>query len=714
MHRDLTALIRPRTIAVIGASATKEAQGNLVIDNLLTRGFGGRVIPVHREAAKIQGLDAVRSVAELPDGVDLAVASVPARAAAQSVRELEARGVASAIYFAAGFSDEDEAAFRRVAREARMNILGPNCMGLINLSDAAFLYPAKTSSRLKPGGVSLLAQSGSAAITVMNSSDFGFSKIITVGGEFQLAAADYLTWLATDRDTSAVGVVMESIQDPVAFAAAAARLNEAGKPLVVLKVGQSQTGSAATIAHTGAMTRDADTYELYFRKHGVVIVDDYDELAATLQCLEGWGRAPGRTRVALAGISGGQTALACDVAEAVGATLSEFSPGTSETLRCKLPGTPGCNPVDFGAVVDRAARDSSGAIKAILADPGVDVLAFVQDCQDCLNERSLGVYMAVVEEYRRAAAGSRKPVVAISPTSGEAHETLRAEFRKGGIPLIRGLREGLVAIKALDSEIPPPAYPAGGARGIEAKTLETLRAELRAQSGQAERDLALRVLAAYGVPVVASVFVNDAEEAIVRADEVGFPMVVKIVSPDVAHRSELGGVITGVRDKIMLKRAVAAIEESVCASAPEARFEGFELQAEFRGDMEAVVGAVASPPFGSKVIVGSGGTLVELLKDTAQGLTPLTARDADAMIESTALGARMSGYRKLLPETDRSPLARLVESIARMMEDLGDIIEACDLNPVMIRKQSGEVVVVDALIGVQDSDRACTRPGIAS
>ena len=712
MNRNLTALIRPRTIAVVGASATKEAQGNLVIDNLVARGFKGRLIPVHREATEIQGFEAVRSVADLPDEVDLAVASVPAHAAAQSARELEARGVSAAIYFAAGFTDEDEDDFRRVARNSRMNILGPNCMGLINLSDATFLYPAKTSSRLRPGGVSLLAQSGSAAITVMNSSDFGFSKIITVGSEFQLATADYLNWLATDPDTSAVGVVMESIQDPEAFAAAAARLNEAGKPLVVLKVGQSQTGSAATIAHTGAMTRDADTYELYFRKHGVVAVNDYDELAATLQCLEAWGRAPGRKRVALAGISGGQTALACDVAEATNLTLSVFSPETGETLRRKLPGTPGRNPIDFGAVVDRTARDSSSAIKAVLADPGVDVLAIVQDSQECLNERSLGVYLEVVEEYRRATADSTKPVVAISPTSGETHEALRAEFRKSGIPLIRGLREGLVAIRALDSEFPepPPARPVANVREIAAETLEALRADLRAQTGQVERNLALRILSAYGVPVVASLCVNDAEEAIARAGEVGFPMVVKIVTPDIAHRSELGGVITGVRDTAMLKRAVAAIEASVRTAAPEARIEGFELQTESSGDLEAVVGAVASPPFGSKIVVGSGGTLVELLKDTAQGLTPLAAREADTMIERTVLGARMSGYRKLLPETDRSPLARLVESIARIMEDLGDIIEACDLNPVMIRAQSGNVVVVDALFGVRDS----AGPGLAS
>ncbi|MEX2520114.1 MAG: acetate--CoA ligase family protein [Paracoccaceae bacterium] len=704
MSRDLTTLIRPETIAVVGASATKEAQGNLVIANLLSRGFKGRIIPVHREASEIQGLQTVRSIAELPDMVDLAVASVPASAAVSTARDLEARQVRSAIYFAAGFSAEDDEAFRKTALESRMNILGPNCMGFINLSDAAFLYPATTSSRLKRGRVALVAQSGSAAITVMNSADFGFSKIITVGSEFQLAAADYLHWLAGDDDTSTVGVVMESIQDPHAFAAAARRLHAAGKSLAVLKVGQSRIGAAATIAHTGAMTRDADTYDLYFRKNGICAVGDYDELAATLQCLEAWGHAPGRRGVALAGISGGQTALACDVAEAVDLPMSRFSPETAVTLRNVLPGTPGQNPVDFGAVVDRSARDTPAAIRAMLADPGVGVLAFVQDCQEGLNERSLNIYHGVAQDYRRAVAGTTKPVVAISPTSGEVHETLRAEFQQHGVPLVRGLREGLVAIKALDCARTSDAATAKASRGprpISGDLLAGLRAELAQQAGQVERDLALRVLAAYGVPVVAALVAENVEAALARADEVGFPMVVKISSPDIAHRSELGGVVLGVTDEKSLKNAIASITANIRLAAPEARIAGFELQTEFGGDLEAVVGAVASPPFGAKIIVGSGGTLVELLKDTSQGLTPLSAGEAERMIGRTALGERMNGYRKLLPPTDIAPLAQLVENIALMMEDLGDMLAACDLNPVVIRKGTGEVMVVDALMDMR-------------
>lgn len=705
MNRDLTALIKPQTIAVIGASATKEAQGNLVIDNLLSRGFQGRIIPVHRQAASIQGLPTVPSIEALPEGVDLVVASVPARAAAQTTLDLEGQQVKSAIFFAAGFSKDDKETFRTVANGVRMNVLGPNCMGLINCSDATFLYPAKTSARLKTGKVALLAQSGSAAITVMNSADFGFSKIITVGSEFQLSAADYMHWLAEDDETSTVGIVMESIQDPVSFAKAVQRLYASGKSLAVLKVGQSQIGAAATTAHTGAMTRDADTYDLYFRRHGITAVRDYDELAATLQCLDAWGHKQTGNGVAIAGISGGQTALACDVAEDVGVELTKFTPQTEATLQNALPGTPGLNPVDFGAVVDKSTRDSVSAIGSILDDSGTGVLAFVQDCQKELNERSLGVYLEVVQNYCLAVARSDKPVVAISPTSGEVHETLRAEFATEGIPLVRGLREGLVAIKALAMSAPADAHNPDAAVQAQPETLAALRIELKRQSGQVDRELALRLLSAYGIPVAKSCIAKDAASALDVADTIGFPMVVKIASPDIAHRSELGGVVLNVRDKQELENVITSMHAKITCAAPQACIEGFELQTHFSGDLEAMVGAVASPPFGSKIIVGSGGTLVEILKDTAQGLAPISLQTAAQMIKGLTIGVRMDGYRNLLPKTDIQPLGILVQKISSLMEDFGDLITACDLNPVIIRKVTGELMVVDILMEASGKDQ---------
>jgi acyl-CoA synthetase (NDP forming) len=293
MARDVEALVRPKTVAVIGASSRNQSQGNIVIGNLTGRGFAGEIVPVHPSAPVIDGLPAVPSIAELPDGVDLAIASVPAHAAAETAVALDERGVGSSIFFAAGFTEAETQAFQTVARAARMSLHGPNCMGLINCTDGIFLYPAKPTESLRPGPIS-----------VINSAPFGFAKIVTVGSEFQITSADYLRWFARDDDTTTVGIILESIQDPAAFADAARLLFENGKSLAVLNVGRSQPGAAAARAHTGAMTSSADTYELFFRDCGIPAVGDYDELIASLQCLAAWGRQPGAGGLAIAGISG--------------------------------------------------------------------------------------------------------------------------------------------------------------------------------------------------------------------------------------------------------------------------------------------------------------------------------------------------------------------------------------------------------------------------
>ncbi|GHD55348.1 acetyl-CoA synthetase [Thalassobaculum fulvum] len=689
---------------MIGASATKRAQGNAVIDNLLSRDCRSRIVPVHRSATAIQGLATVASIDDLPDGVDLAIASVPAAAATETARALEGRGVKSAIFFASGFAAADEDAFRAFATTSAMTVHGPNCMGLINLNDGLFLYPATTSSKIRPGRVAFIAQSGSAAITLMNSAEFGISKIVTVGSEFQLTAADYMDWLATDDDTAAVGVVLEAIKDPEAFARAARRIFENGKSLAVLKVGNSEVGSAATLAHTGSMTSDSDTYRLFFEAHGIATVDDYDELNAALEILARVGHRPGAGRLAIVGISGGQTALACDVAAAAGVELARFGDDVVRRMGEVSPGTRAQNPIDFGSVVDEAARDIVGSIRAVLDDDGIDVLAVLQDCQAGLHPKSLESYSTPIDAYCRSALEASKPIVAISPTSEPIHPDVRAKFESHGIPIVSGLREGIVGIRTISRPRPPARAemaetPEATAR--RSRALGLIGGEVNSGRSQLAPQSCLEILKAYGIPTAPSVVVGSASEAAERAAEIEFPLAVKIASRDIAHRSELGGVVLGVKDMDGLAAAIARIADNVAAAAPGAAIDGYELQREVRGDLEAVVGYVASPPFGVKVMVGTGGTLVELTGDLAMGLAPLTVADAQALIASTRLGRRMDGYRNLIARTDTRPLAELVANLSRIAHDLGDRITSCDLNPVMISAGSGDVAVVDVLMTVR-------------
>ena len=715
MARDVTPLVRPKTVAVVGASAKRASQGNIVIENLHKWNFAGTVIPVHPSADTIEGLPALRGIGDLPADVDTAVVAIPAASVLESLIALEQANVRSAIVFANGFSVEEEEKIRAFGVTSKIAIHGPNCMGLINFSDSVPLYPARPSHRVRKGRCSLIAQSGSAAISIMNSISVGLSKVLTVGSEFQLAASDYLAWLATDEATNTVGIIAESIKDPVKFADAVERIHAAGKGLVVLKVGKSERGSAATNAHTGALITSRDAYNHFFAECGVAVVSDYDELAASLECLD-QAKTGRRQGVAIVGISGGQTALACDVAEDVGLELAQFEEKTREAIRTFLPGSSGENPIDLGATVLREQRKVPEALGTVLADDSVGALAILQDSQASLNPYGLESYMEVIGKYSDVGKRAAKPMVVISPTSESLHERIASTLSEAGIPVLRGLRAGLVAIGNLGTgkigKAGQWARVHSRNRSFYNSAAEGLRQELSCFSGTLPADLCIRILKAYGFPFARSVVVKSAGEAIERAHEVGFPMAVKIASPDISHRSDVGGVGLGIDSCPALKNAISQIAANVTAAAPKARIDGFELQEQFQGDAEAMIGFTSVPPFGSLVVFGTGGTMVELQADKAVRLAPIERGEAEDMIAMTRLGKLLAGYRNLMPKTDMSKLAGLIVRTSMLAADLGDLVTACDLNPVLVRKQSGEVRLVDVLMqsGIVDKPET-RRPG---
>ena len=695
--RDVEPLLRPKTVAVIGASATRQTQGNGVIRNLRQVGYAGRIIPVHPTAAEVDGLATARAVGDLPDGTDTAVVAIPAPTVPGVLTELEQAGVRSAVVFSNGFPKAAEEAYRQMAAVSSMVIHGPNCMGLINLTDPLRLYPSTVTDKVTPGHVALIAQSGSAAISLVNSTAVGLSKIITMGSEWQVTAPDYMRWLAADDATAVIGIVLESIKDPDAFAAAASDIRNAGKSLVVLKVGRSEVGAAAVKAHTGALISPDDAYDCFFESCGIPTARDYDELIATVECFAVCRGRPRGSRTGIIGISGGETALACDVAADQGLMLAQWSGATEQRIRDALPGAAGVNPLDLGSTPHHTVEQDDVAIEAILADPGVDQVLVVQDSQATLTPTMRGNYTPRILSYGQHGARAHKPLVMVSPTAENTHPEIMAAMADQGVAVLRGMRSGVVALRNLGiAGAPPPAegWRAGGAEGMPAG----FAAEIAACRGVLPTALCNRMLEAYGVPLVRSALAGSIGEALDRAERVGFPMVAKIVSPDVPHRSELGGVTLGIADATVLRSALERMRRSVVAAIPDARIEGFELQEEMVDCVEAAAGFIAARPFGALTMIGTGGVLVELEADRAVGLSPLSHARATAMIGRTRLGRRIAGYRKLMPPTDSSGLANLLVRLSRLAAAMCGMVAACDLNPVLIRKGSGEVRVADVLM----------------
>ena len=701
----MNALIRPRTIAVIGASPKRQTLGNVALDNLANYKFSGKVIPVHGEAPEIAGLAAVPAIEVLPDDVDVALASVPAAGVADVVRRLDRRGVRTAIVNTAGFSAEQEAELRLLVSSSRILMHGPNCMGLINLSDATPIYTGGITSRIRRGPVALIAQSGSAAISVINSSTAGFSKVVTIGSEYRVTGADYLRWLASDDDTSVVGLVLESIPDADRFADAVDLVHAAGKSMVVLKVGRSATGARATLAHTGALIRNDDAFKGFVERYGIPVVDDYEELIATLEAFAVSKKRPTRGHVGLMGISGGETALACDICDEIDLPFAVFSEATSAALRAALPGIAGQNPLDIGQSVGRPPGAALAGMTAIMNAEEVGIGVVLQDMQASLpasSHHNYTVHLATVAELSR---NVDKPIVLISPTAEIMSDRLLAQLEDTGVPPLRGLWPGLVAVKSMAAWSGRRCDP----RRLADRKLTAERAGLQREiagvRGPLPSKLVGRLLASYGIPVVKSAVARSAAEALTLAGRIGYPMVAKVMSADVPHRSDVGAVQLGIRNEAGLSAALALIEKNVREKVPGAVIDGYEMQEELIDCVQAMVGYQAAPPYGALTIVGTGGVLVELEADKALSLSPVTAAEAGALLAATRLGKTLDGYRNLIPRTDMAALAGLVANLSELAADFADLVPECDLNPVLIRKGSGEVRVVDALFVAAGADQ---------
>ncbi len=535
--RDVTSIMRPKAVAVIGASGTRVTQGNQVIGNLQRAGFAGRIVPVHATAPTINDLPAVPSIAALRD-IDTTVVAIPAAGVAACLAELSAAGIRSAVIFTNGFSPDQERAVRAVTASTGMVVHGPNCMGLIDLHERMPLYPATITAKARPGEVAVIAQSGSAAISLLNSSRFGISTIVTMGSEFQVTAPDYMRFFATDPRTKVVGIVLESIQHPAEFAEAAAQLRDAGKSLAVLKVGRSEIGNRAVQAHTGALISRNDAYERFFANHAIPTARDYDELIATLECFAATSRRPAAGDLAIIGISGGETALACDTASELGLKLAAFSPATTARLTAALSGA-SANPLDLGSTVGHTPAQDRDAIDAILAAPEVGMLAFIQDAQATLTPTMLNNYTPHIIEYAKHAAATAKPVVMISPSAENTHPKVHELMGQGGAPVLRGLRAGLVAMRNLATPAPLPTPTHTKRPGMARSSPAT---------GPLPANLVRQILEAYGLPTVRSALAATPDQAATEAARIGYPWSSRS-PPDIPHRLDIGGVELGIQDE---------------------------------------------------------------------------------------------------------------------------------------------------------------------
>jgi len=697
----LDQLCRPASVAVIGASNRPDSVGHIVLRNLIAAGFEGPIWAVNPRHDCLQGLPCVPEVAALPAAPDLAVVCTPPATLPAIVEALGARGTRAAILITAlerGAASTPGIRQRCLdaARRTRLRILGPNCVGL--LAPAAKLNASFAHAAGRPGPLAFVSQSGALCTAVLdwaNARDIGFSHFVSLGDALDVDFGDLIDYLGHQHDTRAILLYIESVMAPRKFLSAA-RSVARHKPIVLIKAGRNAAGARAASSHTGAITGGDEVFDAAVRRAGLLRVDSIDELFEAVETLGHPRARPAGERLMILTNGGGLGVLAADALAGAGGTLATLEPALVAELDALLPRTwSRANPLDI--VGDADAQRYARALEVVARSTAWDALLVM------LVPTALVDNAAVARTVADFATRTRRPLFTVW-MGGPAVAAARGVFGAAGIAQFdtptSAVRAWLQLVnyarnQAALIETPPsrPARTPDAARARE--VIDAAIAAGHAQLGELDTKA---LLAAYGVPVVESLRVATHEEALMAAAHLGYPVAAKLSSPDVSHKSDIGGVQLDLPDAAALTAGLARIDDNLRRHRPEARHGGYTVQrmAPRGGAYELLLGLTSDPVFGPALVFGAGGTAVEVLRDTAVALPPLNAALARDMVERTRVARLLHGYR------DRPPVAfdALIDALlglSQLVVEHPRLLEL-DINPLLCDEHG--VLALDARASV--------------
>lgn len=719
--RNLHSALNPTSVAVIGASDRAGTFGAVVMANLAAGSFRGPVWPVNPRHGTVAGMPCFRRVEDLPAAPDLAIIASPARSLPRTIAALGAQGCRLAVVLSAGVDTGSGLGQRMLdaARPHLLRIVGPEALGLV--APHAGLNATLAPSPVAAGSLALVAQSGTIAATMIDwaaERGIGFSHVVGLGDMADVDAGDYLDLLAGDGRTRAILLCLESVTSARKFLSAT-RAAARTKPVIVLKAGRSSEGQAAARTHTGSLSGADAVVEAALRRAGALRVHGLAEMFAAAETV-GRFRPTQRGRLAIVTNSGGAGVLAVDRLVDKAGTLATLAPATIAALDAALPeGWSGANPIDFGA--DAPAERYVAAVRAAAADPGVDVVLALNSPSAIAPPGPAAEALAATTTKGQVA---NKPLLA-GWLGGTAARTGRAVLRAAGIASFDNPASAAAAVGHLTSwgraqaallRVPDRARDAGAPAEARARVLALLRAVADEGRTMLTEPEAKAALAAYGVPVSE---VRTAREPVEVGDiasdmlKGGGALVVKVLSREITHKSDIGGVALDIDSPAAAEEAALAIEKHVLRALPDARIDGFTVQPMVRrpAAQELILGVARDPVFGPVILFGTGGVAVELLQDTAVALPPLDTALADDLIAQTRAGLVLAGFRGR-PAADAEALQSALVALSHMIEDL-PAIQAMDVNPVLA--DAAGVIALDARIEIDPGrlDRPAPNPDLA-
>ncbi len=693
----LDALLWPCAVAIVGASDDPTRIGGRPLRYLREAGFARPVYPVNPKRETVQGLKAYASVGALPGPVDCAVIAVPAPAVVQAVRDCADHGVRAAIIFSSGFAEVDaegatrQAELAAIARETGLRIVGPNCLGLFN--PAAGFYPAFTSTLEqafpRPGKVAIVSQSGaygSHLYMLARKAGLGIRYLITTGNECDVQVASCLGWLAEDEGTEVVLAYTEGVRDAAAFLDGLKALRAAGKPVVVMKVGRSEVGAEAVGSHTAALTGSDAVYDAVLRQYGAYRARTTEELIDLAYACS-FGVYPRGKRVGLVTISGGVGILMADAAADHGLDVAPMPEAAQAELKALLPYAAVRNPVDITA---QAFNDLG------LVSRNLEVMLRAGDYD------SLVIFMTSVAGSQSMAAAIRDAVNAtcrgypdrLTVLSIIAPPEIVAQYEADGYPVFEDPTRAVAAIARL------AAFGESFAQARRGEDAPALPPPAPAPAAPLNEYQAKRLLADAGLPVAPETLAADADTAAAAVDALDRPAVLKIVSPDIQHKTEIGGVVLDVRGGVAARAGFDTLMERARARAPAARLDGVLVAPMAETGVEAILGVQRDPVFGPVVMLGLGGVFVEVLRDVTFRLAPFDAAQARRMIAELKGAAVFDGVRGA-PPADVDALAEALAALSRFAAANARWVETIDVNPFVVLPQGAGALALDALIAAR-------------
>ncbi|MDO9517965.1 MAG: acetate--CoA ligase [Methanosarcinaceae archaeon] len=693
-------LFNPESVAVIGASRTKGKVGRAVLENLLND-FKGNIIPINPKSDEILGLPCYPTILDVPDNIkaDLAVIVVPARFVPGMIDECGQAGVKNVIVISAGFKESgvEGAKLERecvsVATKHGMRMLGPNCLGLIDTTSN--LNASFAASMAHGGNIALMSQSGAictATLDWADANDVGFSKFVSLGNKADLTENDLLLEFADDDSTAVITAYLEGIKDGPLFMDIARRVSKV-KPIIVLKSGRTAVGSRAVSSHTGTLAGSDEAYNAAFSQSGVIRADSLEDMLD-------WARAfssqpiPKGKNIAILTNAGGFGILTADACSKAGLSLSSFEESTLLRLRERLPSAANFyNPVDV--LGDASAELYGYALEVLLDDKNVDGIILLTSPQA----------MTAVDEIAMIVADkaklSEKPILC-SFVGGTMIAEGERILNNRQIPnysfperAVASMRT-LCAYSEIRKQIYNPPASIESDKEMAAKILENATKRNQQTLGLESFD----ILKAYNIPVVATAITKSLPQTIEACEEIGYPVVMKIVSPDISHKSDVGGIRLNLKNVDEVERAYHTMMSDVGRYMPDAHIEGVQIQKMVTGGKEVIIGMNRDVQFGPLMMFGLGGTYVEFLKDVSFAVAPINKDDAKHMVSSIKTYPLLAGVRGEEP-SDIGSIVDTLTKVSQMVADFPQILEF-EINPLMVLPDGQGCVAMDIRLTIRE------------